>query len=145
MPAPKFKLIDLKPFLQRAVSLTEQEFPGTAVALRVEPDDLILHADENLVFQVVVNLLRNAVQSGAGRIEVSAELSVGEQVAIRVADNGSGIQPEILSHIFIPFFTTREQGSGIGLSLSRQIMRGHGGSITVHSQPGKTVFSLLFP
>ncbi len=145
LPAPKPTLIDLKPFLQRAVKLTRQEFPDTTIDLRVEPQDLILHADEHLIFQVMVNLLKNAVQSGAGRIEVAAECRIGEQVTIRIADNGPGIPPDILPHIFIPFFTTKEQGSGIGLSLSRQIMRGHGGSLSVHSLPGKTVFSLHFP
>jgi signal transduction histidine kinase len=145
LPAPKPILIDLKPFLQRAVNLVEQEFPGIAIALAVEPDDLILHADGTLIFQVVTNLLRNAAQAGVGHIELAAECPVGEQVTIRVTDDGPGIPPEILPHIFIPFFTTRRQGSGIGLSLSRQIMRAHGGSLSVRSRSGETVFSLLFP
>ncbi|MDR1756032.1 MAG: HAMP domain-containing histidine kinase [Culturomica sp.] len=149
LPTPRPALIRVKPLLERIVSLTGQEFPDTKIALRTEPDDLILYADENLLFQVVTNLLKNAAQALDGQrnrhITLSTECPAGEQVTIRITDNGPGISPEILPHIFIPFFTTKEAGSGIGLSLSRQIMRLHGGSLTVRSQPGETTFSLLFP
>ncbi len=76
------------------------------------------------------------------RISVRAHYTQNGRCEIQVIDNGPGIPPEIMEQIFIPFFTTKENGSGIGLSLSRQIMKNHGGSIDVHSLPGNTVFTL---
>ena len=149
VPAPRPVLIPLEPFLQRAVHLVREEFPGVGVTVSVPDADLILHADENLIFQVLTNLLKNAAQALDGQpdgmIHVAAECPAGEQIAISVTDNGSGIPGDVLSHIFIPFFTTKEHGSGIGLSLSRQIMRLHNGQLSVRSRPGETVFTLLFP
>jgi len=149
VPAPRPVLIPLEPFLQRTSKLIREEFPGVEIAVSVPDTDLILHADENLIFQVVTNLLKNAAQALAGqsdgRLSLTAECPAGEQIAISVTDNGPGIPADILSHIFIPFFTTKENGSGIGLSLSRQIMRLHNGQLSVRSRPGETVFTLLFP
>lgn len=149
IPVPRPALFDVKPFLQRAVNLMKQEFTDVSVTLTVEPDELILHADEALVFQVVANLLRNAGQAldgvADGRINVAAGSQGGESIVIRISDNGPGIQSDVLPNIFIPFFTTKKHGSGIGLSLSRQIMRLHGGQLTVRSLPGETAFNMLFP
>ncbi len=149
LPTPRPALIRVKPLLERMVSLTRQEFPDMTITLCVQPDDLILYADENLLFQVVMNLLKNAAQAlngqTNGKIIISTECPEGEQVTILITDNGPGIPAEILPHIFIPFFTTKEGGSGIGLSLSRQIMRLHDGLLTVRSRPGETTFLLLFP
>lgn len=111
-------------------------------------DNLNLRADEKLVEQVLINLINNAVQAlqktENPEIKLSAQKS-NKQVVISVSDNGHGIPKEIAGNIFIPFFTTREDGSGIGLSLSRQIMRLHEGSISVKSKPGETIFLLKFP
>ena len=108
----------------------------------------MLHADEKLISQILINLLRNAMQAmdelPDKQIRMSA-FQMDEQVRISVTDNGKGIPPELLDSVFVPFYTTREQGSGIGLSLSREIMKLHGGGIRVNSVPGKeTTFTLVF-
>ena len=117
--------------------------------LAVNPTEMELFADENLIAQVLLNLLKNALESlgnhPEGKIQVVARYSSANRPEICVIDDGPGIPVDILEQIFVPFFTTRENGSGIGLSLSRQIMRLHGGSLQVRSVPGKeTVFSLIF-
>jgi signal transduction histidine kinase len=105
--------------------------------------------DEQLLKQVLVNLLRNSVQAlenqENAKIEIKALLNASSKLEICVKDNGPGIAPDIIDHIFVPFFTTRTNGSGIGLSLSRQIMRLHGGSLLVSSIPEKeTVLCMRF-
>jgi two-component system, NtrC family, nitrogen regulation sensor histidine kinase NtrY len=119
------------------------------LTITVNPREMELLADENLISQVLINLIKNALQANEknleGKIQVIAGINSAHRPEIRVVDNGPGIPDEILEQIFVPFFTTRENGSGIGLSLSRQIMRLHGGSIQVRSVPGKeTVLSLIF-
>jgi len=108
-----------------------------------------LFADENLVAQVLVNLLKNAIQATektlSGKIQLVAGMNSNQLPEIRVTDNGPGIPTGIIDQIFVPFFTTRENGSGIGLSLSRQIMQLHGGTLQVNSIPGKeTTFKMVF-
>lgn len=113
------------------------------------PADIHFYADENQISQVLINLAKNALQANEknqdGKIHITAGYHADKRPQIKVSDNGPGIPEEILEQIFVPFFTTRENGSGIGLSLSRQIMRLHGGSLQVHSVPGKeTVFTMSF-
>jgi two-component system nitrogen regulation sensor histidine kinase NtrY len=108
-----------------------------------------LFADENQISQVLINLAKNALQANEknpeGKIQITARFNSDHRPEICVTDNGPGIPDEIMEQIFVPFFTTRENGSGIGLSLSRQIMRLHGGSLQVRSIPGKeTVFCMIF-
>jgi len=115
----------------------------------ISPPDMELFADENLISQVLINLTKNALQANEknpeGKIQITIGINSEHRPEIRITDNGPGIPDEILEQIFVPFFTTRENGSGIGLSLSRQIMRLHGGSLQVRSIPGKeTVFSMNF-
>jgi len=112
------------------------------------PNDLKLYADEKLIEQVLINLIKNASEALLNcdnpSISLNAEL-INDLVQIKVKDNGPGISTEVLDNIFIPFFTTKEKGSGIGLSLSRQIMLLHGGNISVKSEPSiETVFTLQF-
>jgi len=119
------------------------------LAVNITPPDMELFADENLISQVLINLTKNALQANEKNPEAKIQITIGvnseHRPEIRVTDNGPGIPDEILEQIFVPFFTTRENGSGIGLSLSRQIMRLHGGSLQVRSNPGKeTVFSMIF-
>lgn len=119
------------------------------LSVLINPPTLELLADENQISQVLLNLVKNALQATVstieGKIQIVAGINPGHHIEIRVADNGTGIPDEILEQIFVPFFTTRENGSGIGLSLSRQIMRLHGGTLQVRSTPGKeTVFSMVF-
>lgn len=113
----------------------------------VEEAELI--ADQNLISQVLINLLKNAVESNENnsdaKIILKASINDGYATDICVTDNGPGIGEEVIDKIFIPFFTTRRNGSGIGLSLSKQIMKAHGGTLKVRSVPNKeTVFCLSF-
>jgi nitrogen fixation/metabolism regulation signal transduction histidine kinase len=111
-------------------------------------DDLRIMADPELLEQVLINLILNAIDALEGRekpaIELTASINAGQQTVIQVKDNGAGIDEEVLQNIFVPFFTTKKKGSGIGLSLSKQIMLLHKGNITVQSAKGEgTVFRLL--
>jgi two-component system nitrogen regulation sensor histidine kinase NtrY len=130
-----------------AEQLTAQ---GIEVTLSVRPAHLTLHADGHLLEQVLINIVLNAAQALAQalapRISLRAWLDEQNQVIIEVKDNGSGIAADVLDSIFIPFFTTRPHGSGIGLSLAKQIMQLHQGSIQVHSEVGAgSAFQLWFP
>ena len=149
IPVPEPSLFYVKAFIDRMVELAKHQNPDGNISFRtdVSPTDLILYADENLISQVVINLLKNAIQAigdqSDGCISIHACCNEAEEVIIEVKNNGPVILPEVAEHIFIPFFTTKEGGSGIGLSISRQIMRLSGGSITL--LPGKeTRFILKF-
>lgn len=123
---------------------------GIEVTLSVRPAHLVLHADGHLLEQVLINLMLNAAQALAHtpspRLSLQAWSDEQERVIIEVKDNGSGIPADVLDSIFIPFFTTRPHGSGIGLSLAKQIMQLHQGSIQVRSVEGEgSAFQLWFP
>ena len=108
-------------------------------------EDVILWADENQIAQILINLVKNAAQAGASRIEISVELDSLENVVIEVFNNGAPISAEGREEIFVPFYTTKQEGTGIGLSLSRQIMRLHNGSLTLSRSDEKgTAFKLRF-
>jgi signal transduction histidine kinase len=109
----------------------------------------MLLADPDLIDQVVINLLLNAIDAvknqPARMISITASVNINHRTTIEFADNGTGITPDLLDKIFMPFFTSKKEGSGIGLSLSRQIMQMHKGAISVKSKPGEgTVFTLTF-
>ena len=107
--------------------------------------DVLLWADENQISQILVNLVKNAVQAGATHVEISVSLDYLENTIIEVSNNGTPISRESQEEIFIPFYTTKQEGTGIGLSLSRQIMRLHGGTLTLsRSDATATVFVLKF-
>jgi signal transduction histidine kinase len=131
--------------------LLKEEAESNAIALvfTSSPNTLELTADFSLLEKVLINLIKNAFQalgdSRDGKVHVSAFKNIENRVIISVKDNGCGIRSTIVDDIFIPFYTTKNNGSGIGLSLSRQIMRLHSGTITVDSIPNtETVFSLVF-
>jgi len=154
IPTPHPSLFYAGKFIERMVQLARHQnnFPNITIKVEVEPVDLIVHADENLITQVLLNLLKNAMQAigseaSDGLIEVNAFCNEEEAVLIQVTNNGPAIPPEEVEHIFVPFFTTKEGGSGIGLSVSRQIMRLSGGSLTLKSNPSirQTSFVLTFP
>ena len=136
--------------LRQLESLMSEELQGSGVELKldVSPEDLQLVADEKLIEQTLINLVKNSIYAleEVKKPEITCRaFSTGEQVAIELSDNGRGIPEEILEHIFTPFFTTRKGGSGIGLSLARQVMQMHGGSISVTSTGGEhTSFTLNF-
>jgi signal transduction histidine kinase len=117
--------------------------------MKIDPESLEITADPALIEQVLINLCKNALEAVNGvtrpRIELKAGTDGLGNPVIKVVDNGKGITEEVAEKIFIPFFTTKQQGSGIGLSLSRQIMRQHKGTLSVSSTLGQeTVFSLRF-
>jgi PAS domain S-box-containing protein len=154
IPTPEPSLFYVNKFLERLIQLSkhQNDYPHISFILDVQPDDLILYADENLITQVVPNLLKNAMQAIGyermdGEVVLRAFSNIEEAVVIEVSNNGPLISPDMAEHIFVPFFTTKETGSGIGLSLSRQIMRVSGGSISLKSdsEAGITTFVLLFP
>lgn len=151
IPKPKFKLLSISEFFKRIEQLMNGKLMENGITFRwsVEPETLELTADPDLMEQVMINLLLNAIYAVAGRenprISISASLIPGGKVTICVEDNGVGIVEEALPKIFIPFFTTKRQGSGIGLSLSRQILRLHNSSISAKSVPNEgSVFTLRF-
>jgi nitrogen fixation/metabolism regulation signal transduction histidine kinase len=150
LPQPVMTLIPVQEFFVHIEMLMKEEFQKSNVVFesRVAPASLLLHADERLIGQILINLLRNALQAldhaERKQIRLSA-FQMDEQVRISITDNGKGIPYELLDSVFVPFYTTRKEGTGIGLSLSREIMKLHGGGIRVHSEPGReTTFTLIF-
>ena len=149
VPTPQPSPFDVKPFLQRMNSQAKPLLrKDVTITISVEPDDLMVYADEGLIARVVSNLLKNAAEatSEGQHISLHAFSDTDESVVIDVSDDGEPIPPDIASHIFIPFFTTKDEGSGIGLSISRQIMRVSNGSIALlpDRHNGQTTFRLRF-
>ena len=151
VPQPQPALFYVEPFLERMAMLCNHE-----VEIEVTPKDLLAYADESLISHVVTNLLKNAVEAFNGlqsepttkaSIRLHAYTNEQEAVIIDVSNNAGLIPDDIASHIFIPFFTTKPEGSGIGLSLSRQIMRLSGGSLSLHQDKaqGITMFRIVIP
>ena len=128
---------------QLAVPYTEPA--GVQTSFVEKTPDVLLWADENQISQILLNLVKNAVQAGATLVEISVSLDYLENTIIEVSNNGAPISRESQEEIFIPFYTTKQEGTGIGLSLSRQIMRLHGGTLTLsRSDAAATVFVLTF-
>ena len=134
--------------VDKVVKLHETSLSEKNIALQtIIPETLVVFADENLISQVLINLLKNAIEAiepnSNERIIISAEVNSEGRINLNVADTGSPIPQDILPNIFVPFFTTKLSGSGIGLSVSRYIMRLHGGKL-IHfiSHDGMTVFQL---
>lgn len=151
IPRPNFRYFAVKELFERAHVLLKPKMDkyGIICTRQVYPDDLMVTADPDLIDQVFINLLLNAIdavkESEEPHIEVIASINEGDRVTIDFIDNGTGIKPDIMDKIFMPFFTSKKEGSGIGLSLSRQIMHLHKGSITVKSKPGEgAIFRLNF-
>jgi two-component system nitrogen regulation sensor histidine kinase NtrY len=151
IPEPKFSILPLSEFFMRVETLMKSRLSDCGIRFEriVEPETLELTADPNLIEQVMINLVLNAIHAVNGRkeprIRISASLSPENTIIVTVEDNGVGITEEALGKIFIPFFTTNKQGSGIGLSLSRQILRKHNATLSARSEPDKgTVFTLRF-
>ena len=147
VPQPQPALFYVEPFLERMALLCNHE-----VEIEVSPKDLLTYADESLLSHVVTNLLKNAVEAFNGQeklifIRLKAYANAQESIIIDVSNNAGLIPEDVASHIFIPFFTTKPEGSGIGLSLSRQIMRVSGGSLSLHQDKaqGITTFRIIIP
>ena len=147
VPQPQPALFYVEPFLERMALLCNHE-----VEISVSPKDLLVYADESLLSHVVTNLLKNAVEAFREKeklsfIRLQAYANAQESIIIDVSNNAGLIPEDVASHIFIPFFTTKPEGSGIGLSLSRQIMRVSGGSLSLHQDKaqGITTFRIIIP
>ena len=150
IPKPNFKPVLLKDWIGRIELLVRKRMEEEHICLSIHHhyNGSTFPGDEKLLTQVVINLLNNAADALAGtsdkRIWISTSMNGEGKLKISITDNGQGFTEEELDNIFIPFYTTKENGSGIGLSLSRQIMRLHKGSISARSTPGKeTTFELV--
>ena len=144
---PVKKAIDLQELMDKVISLDSEllSTKGAVCTYTPEESDLMVYADEGQISQIFINLIKNALQAGAKHIKITATLTVDDETIIRVANDGEPIPVTAQEQIFVPFYTTKKEGSGIGLSLARQIMRQHNGSIDlVKSDPEETVFELRF-
>lgn len=151
IPKPNFRYFRIQEIFDRCSLLLKPKMDelGITCASRVFPPDLMITADPDLIDQVMINLVLNAIDAVREvenpAISVLATINSANRVIIDVHDNGVGIKPDVMDKIFMPFFTSKKNGNGIGLSLSRQIMHLHKGSILVRSKPEEgTVFTLVF-
>ena len=150
LPKPVFSNINVAELLQEVLQLLQTDLTSAGVLwkLSVKPENLVAKVDASQIQQVLINLIKNASEAfstQASRL-ISLEAYQNDNTTfIEVHDNGDGIEPEAIENIFIPFYTTKKTGSGIGLSLSRQILQQHGGQLNVVSEAAKgTVFTLVF-
>ena len=151
IPVPKLKTFFVNELLEEIHGLMKIEIrkSSTDFSYSTQPVSLKINADENQIQQVLINLVKNAVEAvaenGQGNVRIKAGIDKNNRIFIEVIDNGPGIIPEAIDQIFIPFYTTKKKGSGIGLALSRQIMQLHNGTLTVDSEiDQKTVFTMKF-
>jgi signal transduction histidine kinase len=144
---PLRKAVDLQELMDQVISLNSEYAAscGATCAYRPEEPDLMIYADEGQISQILINLIKNALQAGAKHIDISARMGKEDEVIVQVANDGAPIPVSAQEQIFVPFYTTKKEGSGIGLSLARQIMRQHNGTIDlVRSDVNQTVFQLIF-
>ena len=144
---PVRKALDLQELMDGVLALNSEYTAscGAVCSYRPEEPALMIYADEGQISQILINLIKNALQAGAKHIDISAGMGKDDEVLIRVANDGEPIPVSAQEQIFIPFYTTKKEGSGIGLSISRQIMRNHNGSIElVRSDEAGTEFLLVF-
>jgi two-component system, NtrC family, nitrogen regulation sensor histidine kinase NtrY len=158
LPKPEFIKVNVSEFFERTTILVNSYFDSEngkypirpAITTSVTPDDLTIMADDKLLAQVLINVVKNSLEA-FGKSEQGKKISINAarnsegRIIFSVQDNGPGMDADTLEKIFVPFFTTKESGSGIGLSFSRQIMRMHNGNITCDSAPGNgTTISMVF-
>jgi nitrogen fixation/metabolism regulation signal transduction histidine kinase len=151
LPKPEKKPFSAKNLIENIIILSGSfhHADHVNIGFNVQPEELEILADEKQISQVLVNLVKNAFQANAenkeAKVKILCGLGSNGRPEVKVIDNGPGITADVLDKVFIPFFTTKENGSGIGLSLSRQIMQMHGGTLKLISYPGKqTVAALSF-
>ena len=144
---PSKKAFYFKELADRVINLTREQAlaSGAACTFTEKSDDVLLYADEGQITQILINLVKNAIQAEAKKIEITAEINNHEHIIINVINDGRPISKESQDEIFVPFYTTKQDGTGIGLSLSRQIMRLHNGNLNLTRSDDKaTVFTLVF-
>src|SRR6185436_19622069 len=151
MPPPTLRPVALREYVQRLEKLLLAEWAGRGIELHVAapPTGITVLADDSLLDQALINLLRNAAEAAAAsatpHVWLDARLSDRGRPIIEIGDNGPGVDEALLDKIFLPFFTTKPDGSGIGLALARQVMLVHKGAITASMRPGGgALFRLTF-
>lgn len=149
VPTPEFSRVPVSQLISNVLRLMDAPLAKSGVKIHVSTSEVLLSLDQSLITQVLINLIKNSIEALSNTrepgISIYAQTS-GEFYRISVSDNGPGIPSDKVEKIFIPFFTTKSDGSGIGLSLSRQIMNLHGGYLELTEASEKeTVFSLMFP
>lgn len=149
VPTPQLRSFELIPLLEKVLHLESSnlEKKGIQSSIIYGNSAIVLNADEGQITQILVNIIKNAVEAipanGNGKIQIKVS-ELDNKVSVDVYNNGESIPSEIAAHIFIPFFTTKEYGTGIGLSVSRYIMRLHGGNLKHHTSNEWTIFSMIF-
>jgi signal transduction histidine kinase len=156
LPKPEFTRVNIKEFFERIMILVNSGFDNDNSKDKVRPlitssvtrDDITLVADDKLLAQVFINIIKNSIEAFGNYeegyfISMSADRNTDGRIVLTIKDNGPGMDADTLEKIFVPFFTTKESGSGIGLSLSRQIIRIHNGNITCDSTPGNGTTILM--
>ena len=144
---PVKKAFYFRELAERVINLTSEQavISGASCTYAEKSEDIILYADEGQLTQILINLVKNAIQADARNIIISAEINLYEHIIINVSNDGRPISKESQEEIFVPFYTTTQEGTGIGLSLSRQIMRMHNGTLNLTRSDEKgTVFTLIF-
>ena len=147
IPAPQKAPFYLSELVAESLSLIPHK--GIEVEVSIEPEDTMLYADRTLMSQVMVNLLKNATeallaQDCKRKITIRSTIDAEERIQIEITNSGSAIPAEVAENIFTPFFTTKTDGSGIGLAVSRQIVRLHGGSLRLkHNEEGRVTFAVV--
>ncbi len=148
IPTPVPSLVSVADLLKKIKGL----YSKNNIRINIEPQDLMIYADESLILQVISNIVKNAIEATSEienrEIRIKAYTTENDTVKIEISNNGPVIPKDELNEIFVPFFTTKKEGNGIGLSISRQIMILSGGNLTVSSTPNTkftTTFTLLFP
>lgn len=150
LPKPRFKNVLVKELFQELIALNESIInkQGIQYISEIKPEDLQLKIDKDLIMQVLINLFKNSIEAlehaNNGQIVISASVNNDNRTVLSIKDNGCGVSEENINEIFIPFFTTKKEGSGIGLSLSKQIMHLHKGEISLKKRDFETEFELVF-
>jgi signal transduction histidine kinase len=149
IPPPDKKPVSLEQLFESTITLVNTDSASKTITIsrEVSPPDIEIFADKKQISQVLINLVKNSMEAlktnSEGKIMLKGEVIENGRVRVTVTDSGPGIPRDLMDKIFIPFFTTKESGSGIGLSLSRQIMLLHGGSLKMISEPGKQTVAVL--
>lgn len=144
---PVRKAVMVDELIERVLLLNKAKIAeqGASLSYTAKTSDLLIYADEGQLMLIFNNLIKNAVQAEATAIRITADLNMDEQTVIRVANNGKAIPLRQIEEIFVPFYTTKPNGTGIGLSLSKQIMVRHNGTLLLEqSDPNLTVFAMVF-
>lgn len=149
VPEVNVSPVSIKTMLERIVNLLQPDLDNAQIDLQLNIENVKVNADHDLLEQVIINLVKNAIEAldaiDNAKIELIAKRTFANTVKIVITDNGSGISPDVLDKIFIPFYTTKRSGTGVGLSFARQIMKLHNGNLSVKSEEGVgTTFVLTF-